>query len=144
MLALFGAEATDGLAVATHVEQRRGHLPIERVVLRDAQVGEAVLVAVGPLQRRRLAGLERCLGLSLERHTRERDEKQHDRDVHDVATVAPAIAGEQLHQRHRNRLAVLPMPGTRPARELLDHGPEYETADAEGHQRADIAHSRNQ
>ena len=141
MLAFFGAKATDVLAVAAHIEERRGDLPIERVVLRDAQVREGVNVAVAAFELGRFTGTERCLGFGLERHAGEADEEQHDRDVHDVAAVAASIARQQLDDGERRGFTVLPVPRARAAREFLKDRPEHEGTEAEGEQRTQVAHS---
>ena len=70
MLAFLGAQAPDRFPVAPHVDQRRGDLPVERVVLRDAEMCERVHVPIAALQLGRFAGTERGFGLSLERHPR--------------------------------------------------------------------------
>ena len=101
MLALFGAQPADLFAVAPHIEQRRGHLPVEGVVLRDAEVRERVHVPIAGPQLGRLAGPQRGFGLGLERHAGEADEEQDDADVDDVAAVAAAIARQQLQDRER-------------------------------------------
>src|SRR5882672_9442334 len=135
MLALFGAEATDVLAVAAYVEERRGDLPIERVVLRDAQVRERVDVAIAAFEYGRFTGTERGLGFGLERHAGEAHEEQHDRDVHDVAAVAASIARQQLDDGERGGLTVLPVPRASAAREFLKDRPEHERPEAECEER---------
>src|SRR5438093_12944697 len=80
------------------------------------------------LDRRGLARPQAGFGLGLERHAGEGD-KQHDHArVHDVAAVAPAVAGDQPAERQRIALPVLAVPGAGPAGELLHHGPHDEPA----------------
>ena len=62
----------------------------------------------------------------------------------DVAAVAAAIAGKQLDDRIRCRLAILTVPGTRAAREFLHDRAEHEPADRDGHERPDVAHPGDQ
>jgi len=51
---------------------------IERVVLRDAEMGERIKVTVAAFQLGRFAGTKRGFGFGLERHSCEADEEQHD------------------------------------------------------------------
>ena len=144
MLAFLGTQTSDRFPIPAHVDERRRDLPVERVVLRDAEVRERVDVPIAPLELGRLARPQRRLGLGLERHPGEGDEEQDDGDVHDVAAVAPAIAGEQLDECVRRRLAVLTMPGAGAPRELLGDRTEDETADADGHERPDVPNARHE
>ena len=60
--------------------------------------------------------------------------------MHDVAAVAPAVAGEQATEGERVALAVLAVAGPRPAGELLQHGARHERAQPHRHQRVEVAH----
>src|SRR2546422_2200703 len=75
---------------------------------------EPIGPAVWALDRRGLARPQVGFDLGLERHAGEGD-KQHDHArVHDVAAVAPAVAGDQPAERQRIALPVLAVAGAGP------------------------------
>src|SRR5207248_11200934 len=119
VLALLGRENAKQLAVTTHLDRGSGDLAVQRVVLRDPEMGERVAIAVWALQRRRLTGPQRSFGLRLERHAGERDEQNYDAGVHDVTAVAPPVARQQTGEREHVGLAVLPVSRAGAAREFL-------------------------
>ena len=140
MLAFLRPQPTDGFAIAADVNERGGDLTVQLVVLGDADVRKRIDVAVRAFQRNRIAGPECRLRLGLKSHPRERDKEQHDPDVDDVAPVAAAVTGEQLHDRVRNRFAILTVTSAGAARELLNDCRRHKRPDADREQRTQVPH----